>query len=292
MTSGKFATTVGYERRFNPALQFSSRQAFVEYMNQDQPVRPANIVNIVAINQGKRPLTMDEPHTAALSPSEVSDLIGEGYLVVDTRSEAAFGSGHIPGAYNIQLSSPEFEQRAGWVTPLDAPMIVVLDNDADAQRVMHALAFLGLDQRVKGFLMGGINNWLNKGLPLRTLPQVSVQQLADHLQNDLDMRVLDVRETSEWDAGHIEGAHYMNYKFLREKIDSLALKPDDHVSVLCARGLRSSTACSILLMNGFKHVHNVTGGMSAWAAAGLSMLDAHGSTVSKPEAPKPEWFEL
>lgn len=243
-------------------------------MTRDQPVRPANIVNIVAINQGKRPLTIDEPQAPGLSPQEVARLIEQEHIVVDARSQGMFGAGHIPGAYNIQLDSPEFEQRVGWVTPLDVPMILVLEHDAEAQRAMHALAFLGLDHRVEGFLVDGVTAWLNSGLPVETLPQLSVQQLHGFLQsrNGIDMQVLDVRETSEWDAGHIEGAHYMNYKQLREQIEQLSLTPDDHISVVCAGGLRSSTACSILMMNGYRHLYNTTGGMGAWTAANLPLV--------------------
>lgn len=50
----------------------------------------------------------------------------------------------------------------------------------------------------------------------------------------------------------------------------------DHVSVICAAGARSSTACGVLLRNGFRRVRNVAGGMGAWAAAGLPMVDATG----------------
>ena len=261
-------------------------------MNKDQPVRPANIVNIVAINQGKNPLTMDEPQAMSLSAAEISERIGQGHIVIDSRSGPAFGSGHIPGAYNIQLSSAEFEQRVGWVTPLDTPMILVLDDDADSLRAMHALAFLGLDQRVKGFLAGGMKTWINNGLPLKTVQQLSVQQLSDHLQNDPNMQVLDVREASEWNAGHIDGAHYMNYKFLPEQVGELVVTANDHLSVVCAQGLRSSTACSILVQNGFKNIYNITGGMNAWAAAGLPMIDAEGRKVTRAQANKPEWFEF
>ena len=106
------------------------------------------------------------------------------------------------------------------------------------------------------------------------------------------MQVLDVRETSEWDAGHIDNAQYMNYKFLSDRIEQLQLQREHHISVLCARGLRSSTACSILLMNGYKHIYNVTGGMSAWSSAGLPMIDVAGQVIHEPQAAKPEWFEL
>lgn len=281
MTSGKFATTLGYERRYNPAMQFNSRDAFVEYMNQGQPSRPANFVNIVAINQGKKPLTVDEPGAPALSATEAARLIEQGCLVIDTRSEGTFGGGHIPGSYNIQLSSVEFEQRVGWVTPPEAELLLLLEDEADLRRTLKAMAFLGLDQRVKGYISGGIRAWLNNGLPVKTLPQITVQQLRYELQNGSEMNVLDVRDVSEWDAGHIEVAHHMNYKHLRQQLNRLALKPDDPISVLCAAGMRSSTACSILLMNGYRHIHNVTGGMNAWASAGLPMVDGAGQPLNK-----------
>jgi hydroxyacylglutathione hydrolase len=250
-------------------------------MNQDQPIRPANIANIVAINQGKNPLTMDSPQCPALNHSEVNEMMSQDHLIVDTRSSAAFGSGHIPGAYNIQLVSPEFEQRVGWVTPLERPMILVLDDDANGPRAMHNLAFVGLDQRISGCLSGGMKTWINNGLLLKTVTQLSVRQLEEHLRNGLGMKALDVRETSEWDAGHIESAHYMNYKILRESIGELMVTPDDHISVVCAEGLRSSTACSILLQNGYKNIYNITGGMTAWAAAGLPMIDVDGCPVTR-----------
>ena len=261
------------------------------FMNEDQPVRPANIVNIVGINQGKRPLTMGEPHAPGLTARRFAALLAEAHLVIDARDAAEFGAGHIPNAYNIQLSSPEFEQRVGWVTPLDVPLLLVLDDDADAARALHNLAFLGLDQRVKGYLAGGMKAWYSAGHMQATLPQISVHQLQAHLQNGIGMRVLDVRETSEWDEGHIEGALYLNYKQLRDRADELGLPLDAHLAVVCASGMRSSTASSLLQMAGFERIYNVTGGMNAWAAARLPMVDPAGRPVRWPHASKPDWFE-
>lgn len=272
---------MGYEKRNNPALGFEDREAFVRFMNQDQPLRPANIGNIVAINQGRRPLTMGDPTAPELSPREFAALAHAGHLVIDTRDSADFGAGHIPGAYNLQISSPEFEQRVGWVTPVDEPMLLVLPKGTDPARALEPLAFLGLDQRVKGILDGGMGAWIGAGLPHETLPQISVHQLMRHLGNGSPMRVLDVRETSEWDDGHIEGASYLNYKRLREHMDELDIATDEALAVLCAGGVRSSTACSLLQMAGYQRVHNVTGGMGAWRAASLPMVDAQGCAVCR-----------
>ena len=248
-------------------------------MNQEQPLRPANIINIVGINQGKRPLTMEDPVAEALSPEAAHNLIKNGCLVIDGRSSATFGAGHIPGAYNMQLSSSEFEQRVGWVTPLDMPMILVTNSADDAQRAIHLLAFLGLDQRVKGFVEGGMEAWAKAGLPVSKLEQMSVQTLYQKLQSN-GHQVLDVRETSEWDEGHVEQAHYMNFKVIRNRISELTLTADDHIAIVCGTGKRSSTAGSILLMNGYQHVYNVTGGMSAWRQAGYPMINAEGAVCN------------
>ena len=47
---------------------------------------------------------------------------------------------------------------------------------------------------------------------------------------------------------------------------------EEPLAVICAAGVRSSTACSVLLQNGFSQLHNVTGGMGAWFAAGFDTV--------------------
>ena len=238
-------------------------------MNEGQPVRPANILHIIAINQGREPLTMDEPAAPKLSPRQFADLVDEGHAVVDTRSSAAFGSGHIPGAYNLQVSSPEFEQRVGWVVPAELPTLLVADDAAAARRAQHKMAFVGLDHRVEGVLADGMAAWIDAGMAHATLPQLSVHELQGHLQNGGDIQTLDVRERDEWDEGHIEGAASMSVKVLADQLEEIGIGPEAPVAVLCEAGIRSSTACSILLRNGYRRVYNVTGGMGAWNAAHL-----------------------
>lgn len=238
-------------------------------MGQGQPTRPANIDEIIAINQGRSPLTMDEPSAPPLTPEQLAARRDEGHAVVDTRAPADFGAGHVPGAYSIKGASPEFEQRVGWVLPLEAPIVLVLDSDASLRETLRKLAFVGLDRRVQGYLAGGMGAWTGAGMEQATLPQISVNELNRHLSNGDGMRVLDVREADEWDAGHVEDAASMNFKVLEDHLDELDMAPDEPVAVMCGAGVRSSTASSILLRHGYTSVHNVTGGIAAWKAAGL-----------------------
>lgn len=254
-------------------------------MREEQPVKPANILNIVDTNQGKRPLTRQMPSAEPLDPGQVAHLMAAGHIIVDTRSSAEFGAGHIPGAYNVQMETSEFEQRVGWVTPADAPIILVTNNAAQAQQCIYNMAFIALDSRVSGYLHGGIEAWMGAGNLIQTTPQMDVHTLQRKLSEN-GLQVLDVREDDEWDEGHIEGAHFMPYTSLvpqldiPAQIDNLAVSHDQHLAVTCATGKRSSTAVSLLLRHGYDNVYNITGGMEAWQNAGFKMLDGAGNVCN------------
>lgn len=254
-------------------------------MQDDQPLKPANILNIVATNQGIRPLTKHIPKAAPLTPSQVAEMMEQGAVVVDGRSSADFGAGHIPGAINVQLSSSEFEQRVGWMTPDDAPLILLTNSSDDAQEAIYKMAFIALDTRVAGYLDGGIDAWMEAGNHVEAVPQMAVHTLRHKLSVN-GLQLLDVRDTEEWDEGHFEKAHHLPYTRMVEQLTSpamlgtLSLSKDQHVAVTCATGKRSSTAISIMKREGFKHLYNVTGGMEAWEAAGFPMIDAEGKVCN------------
>src|SRR5262249_56335662 len=50
--SAKSGSTIGFERRFNPALQLRERQAFVDFLMKDLPPKPASFEKIVGKNKG------------------------------------------------------------------------------------------------------------------------------------------------------------------------------------------------------------------------------------------------
>jgi hydroxyacylglutathione hydrolase len=254
-------------------------------MTEDQPLKPANILNIVALNQGKRVETRGTPTAKRLSPHEVRDLLEDDHHLVDGRSSAEYGAGHIKGSYNVQQSGSEFEQRVGWVVPDNASIILLTDSDADAQQALYDMAFIGMDQFVVGYLGGGIDAWMNAGLPVEVTPQMDVYSLHERMQEN-GIRVLDVRAEDEWDDGHIDPAFLMPYTSLAQQLtnppqfDQLPFAKDDSIAVTCHTGKRSSTAVSLMLREGYTKLYNVTGGMEAWGRAKLPMIDAQGKACT------------
>ena len=97
---------------------------------------------------------------------------------------------------------------------------------------------------------------------------VSVTE-ATLLINREDALVVDVRETSEWSAGHIPNARHIAFGQLDKHMSELEKFKNRPVIICCASGNRSSSACGTLRRAGFERVFNLSGGLGAWTGAGL-----------------------
>lgn len=85
--------------------------------------------------------------------------------------------------------------------------------------------------------------------------------------------VLDVREPSEYAAGHIAGSTLIPMHQLSSRINELP--KDREIICVCASGSRSSSAARQLLKNGYT-VLNLNGGMYRWQHAGLPLKKGMG----------------
>jgi len=92
-------------------------------------------------------------------------------------------------------------------------------------------------------------------------------QTAAALRAQPDVVILDVREQSEWDSGHIPGALFIPMNDVPNRLKEIPT--DKTVIVQCRSGNRSSTVTDYLRSQGMTNVHNLSGGINAWEAAGL-----------------------
>lgn len=116
---------------------------------------------------------------------------------------------------------------------------------------------------------------------IRTLSPSELQSLRAESGAELD--VIDVRERSEWNTGHVPGARLVPLEVLRAD-PKAALLRDTTTSVVlvCAKGQRSATAARVAEGLGFKAVFSLEGGTQAWVAAGLPII----MPVVEPKAPR------
>jgi len=180
--------------------------------------------------------------------------------LVDTRTMLAFGGGHIEGALNI-AATPILSIWAGWLLDPEKPILLVLENESDLEKVAQLFVRTGYT-KFAGYLVGGMKAWDNAGYPLRVLPQMSVHDV-NASRNGLQL--LDVRGPDEWKHGHIPGARHIFLPKLRERL--VELEQAKPVLVYCESGYRASLAGSILQREGFSDVRNLPGSWAAWKAA-------------------------
>jgi hydroxyacylglutathione hydrolase len=272
--SAKAGSTIGFERRFNPALQLRDRAAFVDFLMRDLPPKPPQFEKIVGKNKGLIPLQAAKPRP--YTAREAWEAVERGDCVVDLRDPGTYGEGHIPGAINVWIESPQLAERVAWAVPAGVALLLLAPGPSDLERAVQALARVGVDE-VLGFLHWGMIEWKSEGFPVETVPQITVHDLVDWLEEGRDVTVIDVREPFEWLDGHIEGALHLP---MMESVARRDLVPPGRPkAVLCAGGLRSSTVISALKRHGIQHWYNVTGGMTAWTKSGYP--------VARPTAVEP-----
>ena len=92
---------------------------------------------------------------------------------------------------------------------------------------------------------------------------------ATHLINREDATIVDVREASEFGAGHVLGARNLPLARVEAAGADLAKRKGKPVIVYCETGSRSANAATVLRKQGFERVFNLSGGMKAWQDAGL-----------------------
>jgi molybdopterin/thiamine biosynthesis adenylyltransferase/rhodanese-related sulfurtransferase len=84
--------------------------------------------------------------------------------------------------------------------------------------------------------------------------------------------LVDVRETDEWAAGHIPGAHHVPRSYLESRIEGAAPDRSQHVIVYCQSGVRSLWAARTLVEDlGYEHVESMTGGITLWKDRGYEV---------------------
>lgn len=262
----KRTSTIGYERRFNAALQIRDKAEFIASLTTDMPPAPDHFSRCSAIN-GSGPVPVRRlPPMKPLEPRSFKEALArEDALLVDIRTYDAFGGHHIPGSYHLDLTG-NFATFAGWVLPPDRDVYLVSADDAQAFKAAVWMRRVGIDA-LKGYLAGGMSAWVGEGFVAGHVRQVSAPELRELSCTGTDLTLIDVRSPGEYAAFHIEGAINIPAPEMREKYRDL--DPSVETVVICGAGQRSSLAASILKRQGFERVINTAGGMTGYAAAGF-----------------------
>jgi len=99
------------------------------------------------------------------------------------------------------------------------------------------------------------------------VPEVTVEEVLAQWKKDDRPVLLDVREQSEFGAGHVCGAVHLGKGVIERDVEKLFPNKDQSLVLYCGGGFRSLLAGDSLIRMGYRQVWSLAGGWRAWNAA-------------------------
>lgn len=260
-TAADRTTTIGHERTSNSLALARTEEEFLQRALKGLPSYPTYYKYMRGINQRGAKILGGIPVLKPLSASEVKAMMEEGVVVLDVRHGKTFGAGHIPNSYGIRVDAP-LTTWAGWLIPFGSRIVLVSESTDQTVAATRQLIRIGYDDLV-GTLEGGIEAWA-RDYPVETIDSMSARELRERLD---EVMLIDVRQQSEWNEGHIQGA--VHFEGGRSAWDDLPFPRDRPLAIQCSSGNRSMSVSSVLRRRGYRNVIQVEGGIIRWEKNGF-----------------------
>ena len=98
--------------------------------------------------------------------------------------------------------------------------------------------------------------------------EYSIDEIRDRQQNGNPFVLVDVREESEWQRGHIAGAVHLGKGILERDLEALYPDKSTDLVLYCGGGYRSALSAEAAQKMGYTNVSSMAGGWRSWRAAG------------------------
>jgi len=101
--------------------------------------------------------------------------------------------------------------------------------------------------------------------------ETNVEDVSQRLERGEKLTIIDVREESEWDQGHIPGSVHLSKGTIERDIERMFPGTNAELILYCGGGFRSALAADNLTKMGYTNVISMDGGMRGWREAGLDV---------------------
>ena len=176
------------------------------------------------------------------------------------------GAAHAPARLAIA--------HAGPATPL-IKLAAISGNRKEGRRLEQFLLFLQkspFNMILFGLAVssGVMLLWPLVSRPFRQTHEIGALE-AVQLINRRDALVLDVRDTGDYQAGHITAARHIPEAQLPDRMKEIHKHKARPVVVVCRAGTRAHAVSNTLRKSGFSEAYALRGGVAAWQQAGLPL---------------------
>ena len=103
----------------------------------------------------------------------------------------------------------------------------------------------------------------------KEIKEIDVDEVMKLQNNNSVFKLIDIRETAEWNSGSIPGAVFIPRGILEREIESAFPDTSAKIVLYCAAGFRSVLSAFNLEKMGYKDVYSMREGISGWAKRGL-----------------------
>jgi len=136
--------------------------------------------------------------------------------------------------------------------------------------IILILSIIVLSPTSKLFASDGIERF-DVGTVKNGVLHVSPAEAAQLIEQNTDIKVLDVRTGWEYKRGHVKGAENINYYSFSFKKSLNKLDKNTIWLIHCKSGVRSGRSIPIMQEAGFQSIIHMDGGFDAWREAGLTV---------------------
>jgi hydroxyacylglutathione hydrolase len=254
-------SSLGYERLTNWALRAQSEESFVREVLSGQPEPPAYFAQMKRMNKVGPPLLNGiRTPPRRLDGRDIRRFIDAGVVVIDIREAEAYIAKHIPGTLSLPGMYRSFITWAGSVVPYDADILLIGSDESSIEQPTKELSLIGLDRVVGWYGEDILEDFERPAEQLESMDEVDPAQLLSIPANTV---VIDVRNKTEWDEGHVPGSMNISLSTLVKRIGELPR--DKQLWVHCQTSGRSPVAVSLLRSMGFDKVANIREGYEGYA---------------------------
>jgi rhodanese-related sulfurtransferase len=99
--------------------------------------------------------------------------------------------------------------------------------------------------------------------------EVTIDDVKQKLDRGERFHLVDVREESEWAAGHLPGAEHLGKGVIERDIETAIPDTSAQIVLYCGGGFRSALAADNLRKMGYTNVASIDGGFRGWKDGGL-----------------------
>jgi glyoxylase-like metal-dependent hydrolase (beta-lactamase superfamily II)/rhodanese-related sulfurtransferase len=234
-------SSIGTERAENPALGVTDEAGFLRQQLAGLDRYPAYYAHIAPINRAGPEVLGGVPIPPARTVDDIVAAMGHGAWLVDGRGGDAFAEAHVPGSLNVPLEDT-FASYVGWLVPFGAPVVLLAPDPAGLVEASTQLFRIGVAPIAH--LEGGLEAWRAAGRATASYPTIDVAGLVAELEAGASGDVVDVRQPSEWNAGHLARSRHTFVGDVTTELDTF--RRDATTTVICASGYRSAMAASLM----------------------------------------------